>query len=69
MLTILLICSEYMSTIQYANDRELAKIQKKKKKKEFTLWFYKKVYVYFTIYWKKSIFAFAFNNNTNINLH
>ena len=57
----LLICSEHMSTIQSANDRELAKIQKQ----DFPSWFSKKVLVFYNLI-IQSIFTFTFHNDTYI---
>ena len=50
-----------MSTIQSANDRELAKIQKQ----EFPSWFRKKVLVFYNLI-IQSIFTFAFHNDIDI---
>ena len=52
MLTTLLICSEHMSAIQSANNRELAKIQKQ----EFPSWFRKKVFVFYILINQKYIY-------------
>ena len=56
-----LICSEHISTIQSANDRELSKIQKQ----QFPSWFRKKVLVFYNLI-VQSTFTFAFHNDIYI---